>query len=191
MDGINGIASITDIIGFGLITLYYYQFLHINMMPVSRFTVLAACIAFSCLGFLPFNMPKAKVFMGDVGSILLGFVFAGLIIKLSRSFLDFVCMAAFLFPFYADELTTIWIRFRNHEKLSQPHRKHLYQLFVNEYQIAHWKITMLYGLTQLIIGLSIILVHNYGLSIVLLLLTFYFIIFILISFHFRRKLIPV
>jgi hypothetical protein len=38
---------------------------------------LSLCMAFSSLGFLPFNMPKARVFMGDIGSILLGAVFAG------------------------------------------------------------------------------------------------------------------
>jgi len=60
--------------------------------------------------------------MGDVGSILLGFVFAGMVVFLSRNLLDFICMAGFLFPFYADELTTMMIRIRDGEKLSKPHR---------------------------------------------------------------------
>lgn len=191
MDGINGIAGITGIVGFGLIALYYNQFLHVDMMPASGYAVLAACMAFSCVGFLPFNMPEARVFMGDVGSILLGFVFAGLIMRLAGNFLDLICMASFLFLFYADGLTTMWVRLRMSEKLTDPHRRHFYQMLANEYQIPHWKVTMLYGSIQLIIGLSVIFIRPYGLAIVLLLLAVYFIIFALSSFHFRRKLLTV
>ncbi|MBW1792430.1 MAG: UDP-N-acetylmuramyl pentapeptide phosphotransferase, partial [Deltaproteobacteria bacterium] len=99
---------------------------------------MAICILLACLGFLPFNMPTAKVFMGDVGSILLGFVFAGMVVYLSKNFMDFICLVAFLFPFYVDELTTMFVRVRDGEKLSKPHRRHLYQLLANEYQIPHW-----------------------------------------------------
>ena len=190
MDGINGIAGVTGIVGYGLITLYYYQYLHVSMTPVSGFAILAASMAFSCLGFLPFNMPKARVFMGDVGSILLGFVFAGVIVWLSRNFLDLTCMASFLFLFYVDAFTTMWVRLRDREKLTEPHKRHLYQLLANEFHIPHWKVTMLYGLVQLVIGFSVIFVRHYGPAMVLLLLTFYFIVFTLISLYVRRKLLP-
>ena len=159
------------------------------MAPVSGFAILAVSMTFSCLGFLPFNMPKARVFMGDGGSILLGFVFAGIIVWLSRNFMDLTCMASFLFLFYADAFTTMWVRLLNREKLTTPHKRHLYQLLANEFHIPHWKVTMLYGLVQLVIGLSVIFVRHDGPAI-LLLLTFYFIVFALISFYVRRKLLP-
>ena len=93
--------------------------------------------------------------MGDVGSILLGFVFAGMVVFLSGNLLDFICMAGFLFPFYADELNTMIVRLRDGENLTKPHRRHLYQLLANEYGIAHWKVSLGYGLFQLIVGISI------------------------------------
>lgn len=189
MDGINGIAGMTGIIGFGLISLYYYQYLHVPVTPVSGFAVLAAAVAFSCLGFLPFNMPEARVFMGDVGSVLLGFIFAGVVVTLSHGFLDLICMASFLFLFYADGVTTMWVRLRDHEKLTQSHRRHLYQLLANEFDVSHWKVTMLYGLVQLIIGFSVIWARQGGPAPVLLLLALYFIAFALISFYVRRKLL--
>ena len=108
MDGINGIAGITGVIGFGLLAFYASSYSGADYSLV----ILSICISLSCLGFLPLNMPKAKVFMGDVGSILLGFVFAAMVVLLSKSFLDFVCLAGFLFPFYADELTTLIVRIR-------------------------------------------------------------------------------
>ena len=189
MDGINGIAAITGIVGFGLLSLFSLIAGH-----DSSYGVLSVCIAISCLGFLPFNMPKAKakakakVFMGDVGSILLGFSFAAIVVILSKSILDFVCLAGFLFPFYADELTTMAARIKDGENLFKPHRRHLYQLLANEKGIAHWKISIAYGLLQLIIGITILLLRPFGLTIILLLLTVYFIAYIITTSVIRKNL---
>jgi len=183
MDGINGIAAITGIVGFGLLALA-----SLLSGSDSSFTVLSICISLSCLGFLPFNMPKAKVFMGDVGSVLLGFVFAVMVVLVSKNFLDFVCLASFLFPFYADELTTMAVRIKDGEKLSQPHRRHLYQLLANEKGISHWKISVGYGLLQLVVGVSILLVKHYGNIVILSLLIVYFVTFIVVSSYIRKNL---
>ncbi|MBW2014432.1 MAG: hypothetical protein JRI69_11710 [Deltaproteobacteria bacterium] len=125
--------------------------------------------------------------MGDVGSILLGFVFAGMVVYISKSFLEFVCLAGFLFPFYADELTTMMIRIRDGEKLSKPHRRHLYQLLANEYQIPHWKVSVGYGFAQLLIGISILLIKDIGYMAVISALVFYFGFFMMVSFFVRKK----
>jgi Fuc2NAc and GlcNAc transferase len=117
MDGINGIAGITGIVAFGLLA-YYASFSGLK----APLDILAICILLACAGFLPFNMPRARVFMGDVGSILLGFVFAGMVVYLSKSVMDFICLSAFLFPFYADELTTMIVRLKNGENLTKPRR---------------------------------------------------------------------
>ncbi|OIN94874.1 MAG: hypothetical protein AUJ48_04300 [Deltaproteobacteria bacterium CG1_02_45_11] len=183
MDGINGIAGITGIVGFGLIA--FFAFI---TGTDSYFITLSVCISFSCLGFLPFNFPKARVFMGDVGSILLGFVFSGMVILLSRNLRDFICLASFLFPFYADELITMVVRLKNGAKLSQPHRRHLYQLLANEYQVPHWKVSVGYGVAQLFVGLSIIFIENSGGLAIVSVLVFYFCCFIGVSYVFRHKL---
>ena len=182
MDGVNGIAAITGIVGFGLLALYSFL-----SDRDSLFVVLSICISLSCLGFLPFNMPKAKVFIGDVGSILLGFVFAGMVIALSKGLLDFVCLTSFLFPFYADEFTTMAVRIRDGENLLRPHRRHLYQLLANEIGISHWKVSVGYGLLQLVVGVSILLVKYSGEIMVLSILTAYFIAFIVVSSAIRKK----
>ena len=182
MDGINGIAGITGIIGFGLIAFYAS-----GSGSDTSFVVLGICISLACLGFLPFNMFRARIFMGDVGSILLGFVFAGIVVYLSKSFLDFVCLAGFLFPFYADELTTMMIRIRDGEKLSQPHRRHLYQLLANEYSVQHWKVSFGYGLFQLIVGISVLWLKSTGSLAVISLLILYFCAFTILSFILRNK----
>jgi Fuc2NAc and GlcNAc transferase len=182
MDGINGIAGITGLVGFGLLGWFAFAG---DADP--QIITLCVCMSFACLGFLPFNVPKARVFMGDVGSILLGFVFAGMVVYLSKSFLDFVCLAAFLFPFYADELTTMMIRIRDGERLSQPHRRHLYQLLANEYSIQHWKVSFGYGLFQLIVGISVLWLKSAGSAAVLSVLMLYFCAFVILSFMLRNK----
>jgi UDP-N-acetylmuramyl pentapeptide phosphotransferase/UDP-N-acetylglucosamine-1-phosphate transferase len=182
MDGINGIAGITGLVGFGLLGWFAFAG---DADPQT--IALCVCMSFACLGFLPFNMPRARVFMGDVGSILLGFVFAGMVVYLSRNLLNFICMAGFLFPFYADELTTVMVRLKDGEKLSKPHRRHLYQILANEYGIPHWKVSLGYGLFQLLIGISVLWLKSAGITVVLSSIIVYFCIFSIGSFILRNK----
>lgn len=132
-------------------------------------------------------MPKARVFMGDIGSILLGSVFAGLIWLTADSALDFVCMAAFLFPFYVDELTTVAVRLRDGENLTRPHRRHYYQLLANEKGIVHWKVSVGYGVFQLAVGISVLAVRPYGLGAVLTVLAAWFVAFWIESMRVRKQ----
>lgn len=161
MDGINGIAGISGIVAFCLIG-YFADF--ISREPAISLSAYA--MAAACLGFLPFNVPKARVFMGDVGSILLGFVFAAYLVLLCHSLTDFLVMAGFLSTFYIDALTTLYARKRDGERLSQAHRRHLYQLFTNQLQVPHWKVSLSFGLVQLLIGLLLLAVHPYGVGVV-------------------------
>jgi len=158
MDGIDGIAGITGFLAFSLVAFNA----RLSGMDTA-FSSLSLALAFSCLGFLCFNLPKAKVFLGDVGSILLGFVFACLIVFLSESFLDFLVMAGFLAPFYFDEVYTMVVRIRDKDALVKPHRKHIYQLLANECGVGHWKISLGYGMLQMLIGMGAICVHSVGL----------------------------
>jgi Fuc2NAc and GlcNAc transferase len=185
MDGINGIAGLSGVIGFGLLGVYT-----LYRPPPDAFqsalSLLSICVSLACLGYLPFNMPRARVFMGDVGSILLGFVFACLVVTLSRNYLEMVCFATLLFPFYADELTTMTVRLRNHEDLIQSHRRHLYQLLVNEFGIDHWKISSVYAAAQLAIGAGGLIAYSYGSRAVLIFLTVCFVGFTLLTVHIRK-----
>jgi Fuc2NAc and GlcNAc transferase len=172
MDGIDGIAGITGAVGFGLLAFETYK-------DQPEVGLLATCMALACLGFLPFNLPRARVFMGDVGSIVLGGVFAGLVYLASHTLLDFLCMASFLFPFYADELTTMIVRLRAGENLTQPHRRHIYQLLANERQIPHWRVSAGYGFFQLLMGVSVLITRKFGVAVVIAVLTSWFVLFVL------------
>jgi len=112
--------------------------------------------------------------MGDVGSVILGFVYAGMVVGLSYSLNDFMVLCAFLFPFYADELTTLYVRIKENGRreagawkkmagmLARPHRRHLYQLLANEMGIDHWKVTTGYGVLQILVGIGALALRGYG-----------------------------
>ena len=183
MDGINGIAGITGVVGFGLLSWFA-----VAEGADPRLSAMSLGLSLACLGFLPFNMPQARVFMGDVGSIMLGFVFAGLVAWLSESLLDFICTAAFIFPFYADEFTTLFVRIKEGDRLTTPHRKHLYQILANQKGIGHWKISVAYGVLQLSIGISVLLMKSHGIILVLSILGIYFGAFVHFSNSLRKNI---
>lgn len=85
----------------------------------------------SVIGFLFWNWPKAKIFMGDVGSTQLGFILVVLGIYFHNqeqmSILYWVLLTS---PFWFDATFTLYRRWRNKEKLSQAHNKHAYQRIV-------------------------------------------------------------
>ena len=147
MDGINGIAGIAGIVSFGLLGAFH------TWHRVDGIAFWYWPLAASCAGFLPLNFPRARVFMGDVGSILLGFIFAAGVLMASHSMQEFLCMVSFLFPYYADGLTTVYVRLRMRENLAVAHRRHMYQLLVNELGYPHWKIAVFYGVMQAVIGI--------------------------------------
>lgn len=147
MDGINGIAAVSAIVAFGLLA----GAGAIKSLE-NGFVEICLGLAAASAGFLPFNLPSARVFMGDVGSLLLGLVFGSMVIWASSGLLDAIGCAGFLLPFYVDEFNTMVVRMRRGEKLWNAHRRHLYQVLANEVGLAHWKVTLAYGSVQLVFG---------------------------------------
>lgn len=85
----------------------------------------------SCAGFLIWNWQKAKIFMGDVGSTLLGFCIAVLAIYHQNTIkLSIICWLILTVPFWMDATLTLIRRFKNKENLSKAHRKHAFQRIV-------------------------------------------------------------
>jgi UDP-N-acetylmuramyl pentapeptide phosphotransferase/UDP-N-acetylglucosamine-1-phosphate transferase len=79
------------------------------------------------IGFAPFNRPVARIFLGDVGSLPIGLIFAWLLVLLAG---NGHLAAAVILPLYylADATLTLLRRIRNREPFWLPHRTHYYQL---------------------------------------------------------------
>lgn len=175
MDGINGIAGLTGMVGFGLMA--FFSHFVANKPDVALMSVVLSA---GCLGFLPFNFPKAKVFMGDVGSVFLGFVFASFVVKLSTTVSIFLCLIMFLCTFYADAILTIFYRWRIGESLMKAHRSHLYQYLSNELKLPHWMVSILYAFSQLVIGLLAIWAYKKNVALQVVLMIVYGVLFIIV-----------
>ncbi len=163
LDGINGIAALEGVVGLALIAVFA------RLVGNQGLTASACVMMMPCLGFLPFNYPQARVFMGDVGSLFLGFTFAVLIEELSVTPGAFLCLIMFLSVYYADALLTLISRFLRGEDLSAAHRSHLYQFLSNELEIPHWKVSLAYATAQAGIGALAIAAYRNGVAFQLLL----------------------
>ena len=84
----------------------------------------------SVVGFLVWNWHKAKIFMGDVGSTLLGYTVAIFSIYYQNNGVSLFIWVILFGLFWFDATLTLIRRSKNREKLSQAHRKHAYQRLV-------------------------------------------------------------
>jgi Fuc2NAc and GlcNAc transferase len=130
LDGIDGYASSEAI----MISFFMFAFTgdFINIVLVA-----------SVLGFLIWNWPKARIFMGDIGSTQLGFIIIVLGLYFhNESKLDFINWIMLSSLFWFDATLTLYRRWRNKEKLSTAHRKHAYQRAVQS-GFSHQEINFL------------------------------------------------
>ncbi len=89
---------------------------------------LAWVLAASTLGFLAFNWPPAKIFMGDVGSGFLGLVLGVLALTLAElEYLPLVASLILLSGFWFDASYTLCVRIVTGQRFLSAHRSHLYQ----------------------------------------------------------------
>lgn len=141
MDGINGLAAsqaALAALGFAL------------MSASAPAALLALALVAACLGFLPFNFPRARIFLGDVGSGMLGFALAVLACLLLQEAppqggpgllpLVFLPFSAFLID---AALTLAW-RIVRGERWWTPHVDHAYQRLAAR-SGSHVPVTLAYG----------------------------------------------
>jgi Fuc2NAc and GlcNAc transferase len=115
-------------------------------------------ISASCLGFLPWNLARRRVFMGDVASVPLGFALAGLCgygaasgaIPLSAALLV-------LLVFIVDASLTLLVRVLRGERWYTPHRQHLYQQLIRS-GWSHESVLALYLSINMLLVLPAIVV---------------------------------
>jgi UDP-N-acetylmuramyl pentapeptide phosphotransferase/UDP-N-acetylglucosamine-1-phosphate transferase len=135
MDGIDGLAASQTVLVAAAVAI----------AAGDPWRSLALALLAACLGFLPFNFPKARIFLGDVGSGTLGFALATLVVAAiavePRSFtLWLLPLSAFLI----DASLTLLGRLRREEAWWQPHALHAYQQWVRRGG-SHSRVTMAYG----------------------------------------------
>lgn len=122
MDGSDGLAGGMTVAGFGAYALAA------SWSDAHALSVLSACIAGAAGGFLIWNFHRASVFMGDSGSVPLGFLAAALgILGWQDGVWPFWFPVLVFSPFILDASVTLAKRFARGERLTQAHKTHYYQ----------------------------------------------------------------
>lgn len=136
MDGIDGLAASQAL----LVALGYAL-----MAGHGGLAWLAIALAAACLGFLPFNLPKARIFLGDVGSGALGYMLA--VLAMLVAIRDWRVAPALLLPlsaFLIDASLTLATRILRRERWWLPHAEHAYQRWTRRTG-RHGVVTMAYA----------------------------------------------
>ncbi len=126
MDGSDGLAASTAVIGALVLAGMALA------KPDLNGAYLLACICLATAaaagGFLRFNLPPARLFMGDGGSTVIGLTLAAVCVKgAADSVWSVAAVAAVFVPFWADATYTLLRRLLAGHSAFSPHREHLYQ----------------------------------------------------------------
>lgn len=148
MDGLNGMAGVNAVI----VSIFLGW---IAFSQGSNFTyIVCYCLAAGTAGFLVFNFPRGRLFMGDVGATFLGFTFAALAIIASlydSAHTSLLVVPLLLFHFIFDTAFTFFRRLVKGDNVFQAHRSHLYQL-LNRMGWSHTRVTLVYGAMGIVQG---------------------------------------
>jgi len=145
LDGLDGLCSgvtVTISVGFLLLATSLAAWANPEWNPVhpiqyeysSLIIVAAFALAGAAIGFLPYNFPPARIFMGDAGSIFIGYVLAAMMIMFAsrHGMVKWFVGALFIFglPIFDTGLALVR-RVLNHRPIMMPDRSHLYNQMVD------------------------------------------------------------
>ena len=135
IDGIDGLAS-----GYGIIAMISFLFLNLTTNNTVGL-ILSVTIIGSLAGFLKFNLNegKRKIFMGDTGSLVVGFLISVIVLIILSSKNDYsqitnnipvLVLSILSFP-YIDTLRVMFIRKKNGKKFFEPDKNHIHHKLIN------------------------------------------------------------
>lgn len=137
MDGIDGLAAVEAIFISGSAAVF------LGLSGGNTGLVLGmACLALASIGFLMWNWPPAKIFMGDGCSVFIGFVLG--IFALITPCTNHINIWTWLILsgyFIVDATVTLLVRFFRREKIYESHRSHAYQILSRRLN-SHAKVTI-------------------------------------------------
>lgn len=138
MDGIDGISAAQALVA-GVAWWAIGRAEHVPVLAAGGLVVAAAAA-----GFAPFNAPRARMFLGDVGSYFIGGWLATLVVLGLRGGLTFEAAVAPLALYLADTASTIVRRIRRGDVWHEAHREHAYQRLVQG-GWSHMRVTLFAG----------------------------------------------
>lgn len=183
LDGLCGSLAFTTTLTLGII----------YTLSGNNISVICFILAASILGFLCFNWPPAKLFMGDCGSQFLGFMLATLPLIPTDSVIEFnkflIIASVAAFPIF-DTIAAIWRRIRDKRPIMSPDKSHLHHKLLN---MGYTKKSSLYLVVFIQLLLCSLVIISYLLGtykgMMVLLLTLFFITLFFTFIHYTNQAI--
>ena len=150
MDGMDGLAAGMAVIGFSGLAILAAMSGVLSLVPV------ALVVAAAAGGFLVWNFPPARIFMGDSGSSSLGFLAAAATLWGQREGLPLLPALIVFSPFIADASWTLARRLWRGERVWEPHKQHAYQRLVESGWGHRRTVLAAYGLMVVCLLLALI-----------------------------------
>ena len=183
LDGLCGSLAFTTTLTLGII----------YTLSGNSISVVCFILAASILGFLCFNWPPAKLFMGDCGSQFLGFMLATLPLIPADSVIEFnkflIIASVAAFPIF-DTIAAIWRRIRDKRPIMSPDKSHLHHKLLN---MGYTKKSSLYLVVFIQLLLCSLVVISYLLGtykgMMVLLLTLFFVTLFFTFIHYTNQAI--
>ncbi len=152
MDGSHGMAGSQGVFS-GLVLWWLFR-----EAGAAEMSLVSLMIAASCLGFLPWNLVRNRVFMGDVASVPLGYALAGLCVYgVGSGSISAVQAMLVLAVFIVDASLTLLGRVLRGERWYTAHRQHLYQRLIASGR-SHESVLALYITINIVLVLPAVVV---------------------------------
>ena len=191
IDGIDGLAGGLGIISTSFFGWYFYETNHIAL------AILAAALVGALAGFLRFNFDKnRKIFMGDTGSLLMGFIVSVFVIKFIQinespvytpnyiANAPIIAILVLIIPLF-DTLRVFLIRILNGRSPFSPDRNHIHHILIDK-NLTHLQASIVLYITNILIIIAGVTLFQYcSISISTLILLSLFVLFIAL-FHKNR-----
>lgn len=195
IDGINGSASMVGIVIFSC---FSYLFFSANLY--FYFLLSIVCVGF-LLAFLRYNLSETKkIFMGDTGSMIVGFVIGIMTLKfltLTTSELEmigiipinkFIVIIGLLFIPFVDTLRVFTIRVFKRVSPFKPDRNHVHHVMIDYMKLSHPKASFILAIVNLFSFVTLFYFNiNFSTKALCLLLFFMIVSFSCVLFYFNKS----
>lgn len=154
LDGMDGLAA-------GACMFVFLTLLLVGLNFENTTAMMMACAGGATLGFLMFNFPPARIFLGDSGSMLLGFLVAALSLvgtsrKAQAAVALFIPIVALGLPIF-DSAMAIIRRWYRRLPLAMPDRQHIHHILISMGYSQQKSVLILYGICVVLAGAALLI----------------------------------
>ncbi|MCD8188781.1 MAG: undecaprenyl/decaprenyl-phosphate alpha-N-acetylglucosaminyl 1-phosphate transferase [Clostridiales bacterium] len=166
IDGLDGLAA--GVSSISAISLVFIALTYSN----TSVAIITGALAGACIGFLPYNIAPAKIFMGDTGSTFIGYILA---VASIQGLFKFYAVISFVIPFFMlglpifDVCYAVLLRVSHGENPMKADRKHVHYRLIDMGFSTKQTVAVLY-ICSAILGVTAVVITTTGLGRALVLL---------------------